>query len=80
VKGATNGIEMESEEEEEEEDDEIFPQIDPPKVRPYYFRHILSSVADTGCLSRIRIFSILDPGSKRSPFPDPHPHQRIYVF
>jgi hypothetical protein len=34
VKGATNGIEMESEEEEEEEDDEIFPQIDPPKVRP----------------------------------------------
>jgi hypothetical protein len=33
VKGATNGIEMESEEEEEEEDDEIFPQIDPPKVR-----------------------------------------------
>jgi hypothetical protein len=36
VKGATNGIEMESEEEEEEEDDEIFPQIDPPKVRPYF--------------------------------------------
>jgi hypothetical protein len=41
VKGATNGIEMESEEEEEEEDDEIFPQIDPPKVRPY-FRRILT--------------------------------------
>ncbi len=28
------------------------------------------SVADPGCLSRIRIFSIPDPGSKR--FPDPH--------
>ena len=40
VRGATNGNEMESEEEEEEEDDEIFPQIDSPKVRPY-FTHIL---------------------------------------
>ena len=28
------------------------------------------SVANPGCLSRIRIFSIPDPGSKR--FPDPH--------
>jgi hypothetical protein len=36
------------------------------------------SVADPGCLSRILSFSIPDPGSKR--FPDPHLHQRIYVF
>jgi Sec7-like guanine-nucleotide exchange factor len=35
------------------------------------------SVADPGCLSRIRIFSIPDPGSKRFPDPDPHPHRRI---
>ncbi len=36
-----------------------------------------TSVADPDpvCLSRIRIFSIPDPESKR--FPDPHPHQRI---
>ncbi len=29
------------------------------------------------CLSRIRIFSIPDPGSKRFRITDPHPHQRI---
>ncbi len=35
------------------------------------------SVADPGCLSRIRIFSIPGPGSKRLRIPDPDPHQRI---
>jgi hypothetical protein len=29
-------------------------------------------------LSRIQIFSIPDPGLKKLPDPDPHPHQRIF--
>ncbi len=33
---------------------------------------IINSVADTGCLSRMRIFSITDPN-----FPIPDPHRRI---
>jgi hypothetical protein len=33
------------------------------------------SVADPGCLFRIRNYSIPDPGSKS--FPDPDPHERI---
>jgi hypothetical protein len=41
---------------------------------------LLASVADPGCLSRIRIFSIPDPGSKRSRIPDPDPHLRIQIF
>ncbi len=36
-----------------------------------------SSVADPGCLSLIRLFSILDPGSELSPSRIPDPHQRI---
>jgi hypothetical protein len=36
---------------------------------------VICCVADPGCLSRIRIFSIPDPGSKRFRIPDPH--QRI---
>jgi hypothetical protein len=46
-----------------------------------------SSFADPGGLSRIQIFSILEPnfshpGSEFFPsrIPDPHPHQRILVF
>ncbi len=35
------------------------------------------SVAQQGCLSRIRFFSILDPGPKRFRIPDPNPHQTI---
>jgi hypothetical protein len=40
----------------------------------------LNSVADSECLSRIRIFQfrIPDPGSKK--FLDPDPHQRVKVF
>ncbi len=38
---------------------------------------IYCSVADPGCLSRIRLFSILDPGSELSPSRFPDPHQRI---
>ncbi len=37
----------------------------------------LTSVADPGCLSRIRLFSIPDPGSELSPSRIPDPHQRI---
>jgi hypothetical protein len=41
-----------------------------------------TSVADPGCLSRIRLFSIPDPtffhpGSELFPFWIPDPHQRI---
>jgi hypothetical protein len=35
------------------------------------------SVADPGCLSRIRIFPILDIGSRVKKIPDPDPHHRI---
>jgi hypothetical protein len=35
------------------------------------------SVADPGCLSRIRLFSIPDPGSELSPSRIPDLHQRI---
>jgi hypothetical protein len=35
------------------------------------------SVADPGCLSRIRLFSIPDPRSELSPSRIPDPHQRI---
>jgi hypothetical protein len=38
---------------------------------------IAGSVANPGCLSRVRIFSIPDPGSKIFPNSDPHPRQRI---
>jgi hypothetical protein len=65
VKGATNGIEMESEEDEEEEDDEIFPQIDPPKVRNYLFRHILA------------VFRIRDVHPRGQKAPDPGSRIRI---
>jgi hypothetical protein len=36
-----------------------------------------SSVADPRCLSRIRIFSIPDPGSRVKKIPDPDPLQRV---
>jgi hypothetical protein len=39
-----------------------------------------NSVADPGCLSRIRIFSIPDPGSEFFPSRIPDLHQRIEVF
>ncbi len=38
------------------------------------------SIADPGCLSRIRLFSIPDPGSELSPYRIPDPHQRIKYF
>jgi len=38
------------------------------------------AVADLGCLFRIRLFSIPDPGSGLSPARIPDPHQRILVF
>jgi hypothetical protein len=34
--------------------------------------YLICSVADSGCLSHIRIFSIPNPGSKRFLIPDPH--------
>ncbi len=40
----------------------------------------VTSVADPGCLSRIRLFSIPDPGSELSPSRIPNPHQRIKYF
>ncbi len=38
------------------------------------------SVADPGCLSRILMFSIPDPGSEFFPSRIPGPHQRVWVF
>ncbi len=46
-----------------------------PKIRL-----VFHSVADPGCLSRIRLFSIPDPGSELSPSRIPDTHQIIYVF
>jgi hypothetical protein len=35
------------------------------------------SVADPGCLPRIRLFAVLDPGYELSPSRIPDSHQRI---
>jgi hypothetical protein len=40
----------------------------------------INSVADPGCLSRIRILSIPDPGSEMSPSRIPDPHKEIKYF
>ncbi len=40
-------------------------------------RYLYTSVADPGCFSRIRLFSIPDPGSELSPSRIPDPDQRI---
>jgi hypothetical protein len=39
-----------------------------------------NSVADPGCLTRIQIFSIPDPGSKFFSIPDPRSAQRMKYF
>ena len=44
---------------------------------PYRYSNNEFSVADPGCLSRIRLFSIPDPGSDLFPSRIPDPHQRI---
>jgi hypothetical protein len=41
------------------------------------YRYIYISVADPGCLSRIRLFIIPDPVSEFFSYRIPDPHQRI---
>jgi hypothetical protein len=39
-----------------------------------------TSVTDPGCLSQIRIFSILDTGARDKEIPDSHPYQELCIL